>query len=119
MTVYLRVHPDPKNYDVFDPESELMDCRLNDVDPEELTSTDIIYRMTPEHYRQFRGLIPDGMFFRVYPDKGNTDIKRGKLYDENFQRVRHEDIPKDGAYVVIPATKEEFDTFETLGQDYA
>lgn len=114
--IYLRVHPDTKNYDVFDSDSWLYDTRLNDVDPSDLTSTDVIFRMTPDQFKRFKSLVPDGMFFRVYPDKTDTNLDHGTVYDEDFQEIHPRDIPQNGTFLVIPATAEEFTTFETLGR---
>lgn len=117
MNVYLRVHPDPKNYDVFDVDSWLFDTKLNEVNPEDLAGTDILFRMTPDQFKKFDGMVPDGMYFRVYPDKLDTDVNHGKWYDENCKEFKWHERPftPNGTFVIIPATEEEFSTFEALG----
>lgn len=114
MTVYLRVHPDPMNYDVFDAESELYDTRLNEVEPEELLGYDVIFRMTPAQFSQLRDRTIDGMFFRIFYDKSDTNPANGSFYDAKYHQVDYTDIPASGTFLIIPATADEFSTFEKL-----
>lgn len=116
MTVYLRVHPDPTNYDVFDSMSELYDTKLNEIQPEDLSGTDVIFRMTPEQFGKFETMSPEGIYFRVYHDKSDTNVNNGVFYDSEYRETPWLKIPRDGTFIVIAATENEFATFEALGE---
>lgn len=50
MATYWRVHPDTTNRDLFDEAGKLYDQDFNEVQPEVVSSNDVLLTATPDQY---------------------------------------------------------------------